>query len=553
MGSPMDSVDTKRMRRNRFVSPRFRLEVFERKLRSVLGADASRLPGEPGSDSRPIRSCPRRAVVDYLIDSLMSKYDDGPTSKTAKFDKAIQKFLEAEEVCFFRNLFFSQEHNWISKTYPELGEAQRLCYELFAEEIDLDRIARGFGWGPGASTRLTRRAGDPCYKYSGHPECTPNAYDLGSASISHNPAWKRAAPLGVEPQVVWGSRITTVAKNYKADRTIAIEPDLNMYLQKGIGAYLRQRLRKVGINLDSQKANQDGARDPTLATVDFSMASDSVSQGLVWYMCPPALRDLIAMTRSELTVMPDKSLLRLNKVSSMGNGFTFELETGLFYCLAAACVPEEQRNRVLVYGDDVLLPVEYADRFLEVAKVAGFTPNTEKTFTSGPFRESCGIHIHSGHDITPFYIRRPVDTLTELFLLHNNLKRWLVRVDPLLTKDQYSGIQSILRDLRMLAPAKWRRARLPDGYGDGAFIGSFAECCPRPHKGGWEYFEIYILAEQAEVVETEVPGLLVKSLTNLHKRRKILPEIEEPTFKALPSSGGRVRLSRIVVPWSAFG
>lgn len=539
-------------RRCKLALPHFRLSSFESKLRRCLGVESTRPPGVPGAEERPLPSDPRRAAVVYLIDSLMSKYDDG-VSSGEKADRSYLKFFQAEEACYWRNFFFSQDTLWIDRTHPELAEARELIHQLLGPVADLERLSRGFGWGPGASTRLTRLTGDACYKYSGNPECTPNARAIGVAAIADNPIWKQMVDLVDGPLNVWGSRLTTVPKNYKIDRTIAIEPDLNMYVQKGIGSYLRQLLTKVGIDLNSQVANQTGARDYSLATIDFSMASDSVSQGLVRYLLPEGWVDLITQCRSEFVVLPDRTLHRLSKVSSMGNGFTFELETLIFWALACACVPESERGRVLVYGDDVLLPVDYADHFIRVAQVAGFTTNSDKTFTSGPFRESCGFHCHSGYDISPFYVRRKVDKLYELFLLHNNLKRWRDRVDCLLSKEQYAAITSLLGELRNLAPSKWRRPRIPDGYGDGAFIGSFAQCCPRVHPDGWEYFRVKVFEEISKIQDVEVPGLLVKSLTNLHKRKRVAPTIWEPTLFARPSSGRGRRLRSISIPWAAFG
>lgn len=538
---------------NRKWSLRFSLDVFERDLRKALKVESNRPCGTPGGGDLPIPGELRSAAKLYLVDNILSKYDDGKSGPD-KANRAYEKFFVAEEVCFWRNLFFSQDYHWIGKTYPALAKAREIIHDLLTPELDLDRVARGFNWGPGASTRLSRLAGDACYKYSGPPEVTPNAYAAGVAAIEANPLWKQSPELSRGPTSVWGSRLTTVPKNYKIDRCIAIEPDLNMYLQKGYGSYLRQKLKTVGIDLDTQVHNQVGTKDSSLATIDFSMASDSVSQGLVSYLLPWAHVEFVTMSRSELCVLPDKSLYRLNKVSSMGNGYTFELETLIFWALAVAVVGSEQKHRVLVYGDDVLLPCDKAESYLEVASVAGFTPNRSKSFWSGPFRESCGIHTHSGHDISPFFIRRPVKKLEDLFLVHNNLVRWIKRVDHLLTREEYDDLQALALKLRNLAPSKWRRPRLPDGYGDGAFIGSFAACCPQPNKDGWEYFTIQVLEETAQVVETEVPGLLVKSLTNLHKRRRVMPRVWEPTFQALPSSGsGRRRVRQICVPWSAFG
>ncbi len=532
--------------------PRFRLDIFESRVRKALSVECNRPCGTPGSDARPLPPDSSRAAIVYLIDQLMSKFDDGRSSEQ-KAENAYTKFFVAEEGCYWRNFFFSQEHHWIDKNYPELERAKQIILDLMSPVVDLERVARGFGWGPGASTRLSRLTGDSCYKYSGQPEVTPNAYALGNAAISQNPLWKHEVDLVDGPRTVWGSRLTTVPKNYKIDRCIAVEPDLNMFVQKGIGSVIRQKLKSVGINLDSQEANQLGARDSSLATIDFSMASDSVSQGLVWYLMPPNWSELLQSARSELCVLPNKRLHRLSKISSMGNGFTFELETLIFWALACACVPVSERSRVLVYGDDVLLPVEYAERFIDISKVAGFLTNEEKSFISGPFRESCGVHIHNGHDISPFYVRRPVTTWEDLFLLHNNLRRWQYRCADLLTRDQYDALTKIRRELRNLAPAKWRRPRLPDGFGDGAFIGSFAECAPRVHRDGWEYFETTVWEEISSIRETELPGLLVKSLTNLHKRKRVITNIWEPTLSALPSSGRGRKQSRIVFPWSAFG
>lgn len=554
---PLVRVPASNSGTRRFASPRCRVDVFERKLRNALQVDSIRPCGAPGTSPRPSNNSVRSFAVEYLIDVMMTKYDDGKAG-SEKADTALRKFMEAEEVCFFRNLYFAQDNYWLDTTEPALNKARQLIADLIGEQVDLERFARGFGWGPGSSTRLPRKWGDACYKYSGIPECTPNAYVLCETAIAAHPMWKHTALNEGGPRTTWGSKMLTVPKNYKTDRTICVEPDLNMYVQKGIGAYIRQKLRKVGIDLSSQEPNRNGARDASLATIDFSMASDSVSQGLVRYLLPPAWVDLITQTRSEFTVLPDKTLHRLSKVSSMGNGFTFELETLIFWSLAAAIVPKEDRHRILVYGDDVLIPVEHAADYIELCRKAGFSTNVEKTFVDGPFRESCGIHIHSGFDVTPFYIRRPVDTLPELFLLHNNLRRWRDRVDPLLSRGQYEAVTKLMAELRRLAPAKWRKPRLPDGYGDGAFIGSFAEVCPALHKDksgltGWEYFSVSVFEEVVnDDLECEVPGLMIKALTKV-RRDEILPGIFERTSRVPPSSGGALRVKKIDLPWAAFG
>lgn len=550
-GRPKDSLSD-----SEYSCPsRFSLPVFERRLRGILGASASRLPGVPGSDGRPVTDDPSTFAKQYLLDHIMSKYDDGVSSEM-KASAAYAKWEVAEQICKDRNSYFATA---APDSVPGLRRAKEYMYALLGPEVPLKRLSEHFGWGPGSSTRLTRRFGDACYKYSGNPEVTPNAYIAGAAAIAADPVWQRTVGYlpGGTPTVVWGSTLTTVPKNYKIDRVIAVEPDLNMYLQKGLGGLLRAKLKRVGIDLDDQTRNQFAARDFELATIDFSMASDSVSSGLVWYLTPANWSEWFDRTRSDFTVRPDGRLHRLQKISSMGNGYTFELESAIFYCLAQAVVPVEEHHRIFVYGDDVILPKKYAQDFLELASVAGFSPNTDKSFVDGPFRESCGFHCHSGYDVTPFYVRRPVKSHDQLFLLHNNLKRWMGRVDSLLTRTEWFALTSLLKELRSFACKRLQRPRIPDGYGDGAFIGSFAECSPRVHGGGWEYFVVYVLGRKSKVRRTEVPGLLVKSLYNLHKRLPVLPRIWEPTASANPSSTGRgseVRtLVRLTVPWDAFG
>lgn len=554
----MDNQRTRPTRARSGNQVAFRVDVFDRELRKVLEVESARPCGTPGSDDEWLSDSASRTLRKYLVASLLSKYDPG-TTDASKDATAMSKFWEAEERCFWFNLKFSQPWYIIDED-PVLVRAREEILSLIGHNPPLETISRHFGFSSGASTRQKRELGDAAYKYSAEAEVTPNSYFAAVAAISCNPMWKRMYGDSVEPPTVWGNRITTVPKNYKTSRVIAIEPCLNMYLQRGVGKHIRRRLKSVGIDLNDQTHNQRAAMDSGNATIDFSMASDLVSQGLVNYLLPPSWVELIAAFRSELGVLPSGELIRYNKVSSMGNGFTFELESLIFWALARAVVPKEEHDRILVYGDDVVVPVAYAEQFIEASKRAGFIPNAEKSFWSGPFRESCGKHYHGECDVTPFFIRRPVDTLEELFLLHNNLWRWIQRAREYIPGYMYDKLLLLAEKLRSMAPAKWRKPRLPDGYGDGAFIGSFAACSPTPHPGGWEYFSIQVLAPRASVVDYDGEGLLVKSELNLRKRRRILPagvlvglNLYETEGSTLPSKMGRLRPVRVAVPWSAFG
>jgi len=323
-----------------------------------------------------------------------------------------------------------------------------------------------------------------------------------------------------------GNKVCTVPKNYKTDRTIAIEPDLNIFVQKGIGAMIRKRLRRAGIDLNSQKENQDmallGSIFDNLATVDMSMASDTVSFELVADLLPEPWFSALEQCRSPQGVLPSGVWITYQKFSSMGNGYTFELESLIFYALAYAVVEvlELKDRRIAVFGDDVIISNEAIPLFRQVLAYCGFKFNEKKSFVEGPFRESCGKHYFSGFDVTPFYVRRPVRKLTDLFLLHNNLYRWCAR-NRWNTLWDREAMFNLLERLRGYAPVNWRRPRIPDGYGDGAFIGTFDQCLPRAPKGKrstWEGFEVEILQEVQGTRESECFGRLLKSLFFLERK-----------------------------------
>jgi hypothetical protein len=114
--------------------------------------------------------------------------------------------------------------------------------------------------------------------------------------------------------------------------------------------------------------------------------------------------------------------------SSMGNGFTFELESLLFYAITRVLAKASGiKGRISVYGDDIICPVRLVPRLKRMLAFLGFRLNSKKTHYKGFFRESCGIHIYKGLDVTPFYIRREVSTHSDLILHLNHFLEWSTR------------------------------------------------------------------------------------------------------------------------------
>lgn len=483
---------------------------------AFIGLDGSVVPGSPDEESDP--NDPGRWSVNYLWRELLSKFDDGKSSD-GKRDSAMEKFAEAEVQCGLANARLSRMVGLpvdlaVTDIERTLCLARRKIRGILGK-FSWDHAARGFGFSTGASTRCGRVASTVPHKYSGTPETTFSNSDLAWACVMSNALWKRSLCSEEGPMhltMVKGNRVTTVPKNYKTDRGIAIEPDMNMYVQRGLGNLIRERLRRVGVNLNSQDTNQDlayyGSVKGSVATIDLKMASDSVCLELVRFLLPTTWCAALEQCRSAIGVLPSGEEVLYRKFSSMGNGYTFELESLIFYGLSLAVCELHgiETHLVSVYGDDIIVPSAAAQHLIEVLDFCGFKTNESKTFISGSFRESCGKHFLAGHDVQPFYVKAWPNKLSELFLLHNKLYRWLQRQqwNPVV---DLAEAESLLGYLRSCAPCQWRKPRIPDKVGDGAFIGTFDQCTPKladtyvPGKlGKRDGFEGYVVKVLAGMV-----------------------------------------------------
>lgn len=463
--------------------------------------------GRPGSYDGKIGTSdsPGGFAVDYLFKEIMSKFDDEKSeTDTLKSLEALAKFREAEERCTETNLWFDQIANANALATPpdcdpDVWQAMLLArrkIENWLGPFDWNEVAAGFRFTGGASFGMPRSRSTPAHKYSKKMEITHSAEALAQAALIAYPTWGPSFDGDEIPyQVIEGNRLLCVPKNYKVHRVIAAEPSGNMFFQKGIGYALRRRLQAVGVDLRSQVMNQDfaflGSVTDLVSTIDLSMASDTVSKGIVEWAIPPDWVSAMSLCRSPKGVLPSGDKVLYRKWSSMGNAYTFELETVLFLALAQSCahLTGGGERFVTCYGDDIICPTRSSDLLIRVLKRCGFVPNEKKSFVSGPFRESCGKHYFLGIDVTPFYIRHQPRTLADLFLLCNNLERWRRRCQPCLTSTQDESLRALIRRYRSFAPSNWRRPRIPDSHGDGAFIGTFDECLPRKPKGKWLWWE----------------------------------------------------------------
>jgi len=358
--------------------------------------------------------------------------------------KATSTFKSAEHRCSWVNRRFSLFQKKRSPHEYALDKARSwISYVL--GPTDLSAIWDLCDFGPGASVGIHGNATNSARKLLAKEwSVSPSAFHYAYASMSRDEhivellSQRSEGPyfcrdnfelfkaIKSKARMMDNNKIAFVPKTALTERTIAVEPLLNGYVQKGIDQFLRKRLKRVGIDLSDQSLNQELARKGSLAnqsdpyvTIDLSSASDSVSLELCRYMLPSSWFELLNSTRSKYYEL-DGTLHRYHKFASMGNGFCFPLETLLFASLCEVVYSES--NRVpdySVYGDDIIVRQSVANRLIDLLSICGFRVNTNKTFLSGPFRESCGADWFEGKDVRPMSLDYAFDSLENIFKFCN--------------------------------------------------------------------------------------------------------------------------------------
>jgi len=371
--------------------------------------------------------------TDYLKSEIDSKFVSKDTDPAAdRRARAIFKWLCTErenEATNERLLITHEEYNILPRV--AFGKFVEWCRDLTRDIIgDTAPIEALIGsFSGGASTSRNRTQSHPASKYLGKAHVTLSCLPVFESIVDEMPGWiSEMIEDDFELEIVPGNVLFTVPKKTDIDRCACKEPDLNMFIQKGIGSYFRGCLLNTGINLNDQSINRSLAREGSLtnnlSTLDLSSASDSVSEGLVALFLPECWFTLLDSVRSRVTII-DGEEHRNQMFSSMGNGFTFELESLLFYVLARATAYfTNTPGRISVYGDDIICPRAMSHDLETVLSYMGFSVNSEKSCFEGPFRESCGGHYYVGLDVTPFYIKEPITTLPGLIHVANQLREW---------------------------------------------------------------------------------------------------------------------------------
>jgi hypothetical protein len=329
-------------------------------------------------------------------------------------NEVIDGFVETD-----RNLEFSDE----GETALVLDAASYIIRDILSDFDPKDIVPRH---GPGAVSTGERleekwefsRLYNAIHQFYPYYEY----YVVGGASeLGDRLAWYRS----LERLESGTAKVVLVPKDSRGPRLISCEPLEYQWIQQGLGRKLMDHLEahrftRGRVNFTRQEINQklalSSSRSGKFATLDLKDASDRVSLQLVrrlFQHSPFVLRALEA-TRSSATRLPNGNIISLQKFAPMGSALCFPVEALCFWVVMVAAVsralkmrPTAVGKRIFVYGDDIVVPVNWAPLCMHALESVGLLVNRSKSCIKGPFRESCGVDAFKGVVVTPARIRKP--------------------------------------------------------------------------------------------------------------------------------------------------
>lgn len=458
--------------------------------------------------------------------------------------EAIRQLEKAEADCRFTNecfraraagIFFMDP--WVESV---LYRAQSKIARVLGNVPSFSELS--YRHGPGATTLTKKSQASVVEKLQAGISCSEDLLPYAARLLEEMPHWAELhettswcdvttqEEIGSTTVLIQNDIVDFVPKNAKTLRSITKGGSLNMMCQLALGDYMTKRLRAFGVDLTDRTRNQKLALEGSLcgsyATLDLSSASDTISTEIVLNLLPIEWVIALDSCRSSSAVL-DGTPFRLEKFSSMGNGYTFPLESLIFWALSS-CAAED--GFASVYGDDIIVTTDNVPAVRRILEVCGFTLNMKKSYWTGPFRESCGADYIRGIDIRPYYQKTDISPM-ELFKLHNFYVRSCQYDMADLVRDQIHPI------LRIYGP---------DNFGDGHLLGDWVPKRKKrfsAHGYGGVIFDTFKLAGVRDKRALR-PGDRVLPLYTVYRREAgecVIPEQPDHPVKGLANYLGRLR------------
>lgn len=318
----------------------------------------------------------------HQIAKLFFKFRGNPRTKT-DFDEVYQRFIDP-------------------------GKVNLEPHEVWGLTSNLERLEPPPSWeclvgryGPG----VTAEGLDMYGKWSllgAIPEKVPITLYISSLADYVNLPPIHRYTLGI-------TKVAEVPKSIKSNRLVSSEPANGMFAQLAINDWLYRELHRNfrgHVNLHNQEWHNTLLHDPDYCSIDLSDASDHVSCSLV-HICLPRWREFLFSARSEYARLPDGREALLNAFAPMGCGLTFGVLTAISCgILSYAC-----RYNWHAYGDDWIVHYKDYDYVIDIATRCGLKVNKSKSCPTRVYKESCGLELFQGRNITPMYIRVPPSRL----------------------------------------------------------------------------------------------------------------------------------------------
>lgn len=398
---------------------------------------------------------------DYLVTTVLNKSHTLPLDVDREKEcEALFRKCESANAATNSRLYGAVHPDWF---YTVQNEFRTILGKL--TKSNLDRIVSLMRFSGGVNVGVNGDGLVPSIKFDSEMSLTHSLVPF-SRTLMGEIWWEHQRSPRT---VVRGNEFFTVPKSAKAYRGCCKEPLLNMFGQLGIGDYLSERLRFFGVDIRDQSKNQrlvSKAWEKGLATIDLSSASDTLTRSCVHELATNEWSHLLGLFRSPFTKIGGE-WIELQMFSSMGNGFTFPLETAVFLAVVRSVVPHEHRVDCAVYGDDMIVPQTFAADVIDRLEYLGFQVNKSKTCLAGSFYESCGHDYFKTVNVRPFYLRLDPEDRTQVpYFLQtaNALRIYASRRGCGEFCD--ARFEPIWARLERNLGAFWRRTSVPNSYGN---------------------------------------------------------------------------------------
>lgn len=364
-------------------------------------------------------------------------------------DLTMASFIEANNFCKTQTV--EAFRNWDGQ--PSIGysiaTARQLLYQWFSSKrtveeaaITMTDIESSARFGPGASVGMKGKPTTLYFKCGDAPMTAGSDFVRSwyESSVAQNPLCEAAEMARKARQgailVQSNGNLAFVPKSYSARRIVITEASLNTYFQLGLGEEMQRVLREhTGISFSTQpdlnvELARQGSIDGTYATMDLKQCSDYISRALVEFMFPPVIVRWFNKLRTNCVTTANGEQIELFMCSTMGNGFTFPLQTillvacvlGVYDTLGIPVATQNGRNYG-VFGDDIVVTADAYHLLSSVLQALGLRVNQAKSFNEGSFRESCGADFLNGTNVRGVYLKR-YQTDTDLLSCFNRLILW---------------------------------------------------------------------------------------------------------------------------------